>query len=272
MAGEAKRKRRHAAILAAGRQCIYCANPADTVEHMPPISLFWRRDRPKGLEFPCCEACNQATKHSDLVAALLSRLYPNAPSSIEQGEVSRLLRAVTNNVPGLLQEMEIGRGGQKLAATRYGIDISKGGGFIRLDGPIAQRHMTIFAAKLGFALFHECHGEPVPISGAVFPIFYSNIQAITGEMPAQLMDILPDQPMTLRAGRKHVGDQFDYVWRTAPDEGITVLFSTFRQSFAAGAIVYHDRATFEPDEIEKGMLMFVRSSKFGSQPAEDVTR
>jgi hypothetical protein len=67
--GEAKRNlRAHAAILADAAGCIYCAgeNVATTIEHMPPISLFEGRQRPKGLEFPACQPCNNGTGHSDL--------------------------------------------------------------------------------------------------------------------------------------------------------------------------------------------------------------
>jgi hypothetical protein len=66
--GEAKRKRRrHAAVLAAHPWCIYCGgiHPADTIEHMPPIAMFDDRQRPRGLEFSTCRECNNGTRLSD---------------------------------------------------------------------------------------------------------------------------------------------------------------------------------------------------------------
>lgn len=153
------KQRAHAEILAGNPSCIYCTNPASTVEHMPPISVFVRRQRLKGLEFPCCQACNEGTRHADMVAAVLSRAWANPSSPVDLPEMSRLLRSVGTNIPGLLQEMQIGQGGQKLAARRTGLK----GNFLRIGGPILTHYMTTFAAKLGFALFHEAHGFPVPL-------------------------------------------------------------------------------------------------------------
>jgi hypothetical protein len=92
--GEAKQKlglklRTRAALLADAPGCIYCAgeNVATTIEHMPPISAFEGRQRPKGFEFPACRTCNNNTGHSDLVAALLSRIWPDAESEVQKRDV-----------------------------------------------------------------------------------------------------------------------------------------------------------------------------------------
>jgi hypothetical protein len=135
--GEAKRKlRAHAAILADGPGCIYCAgeNVATTIEHMPPISLFEGGQRPKGLEFPACHRCNTATGHSDLVAAMLARSWPDANSEVQRKDVVKILAAVANNVPGVLQEMNIGRASEKFARKRY--NLSSEVHPLRADGPL----------------------------------------------------------------------------------------------------------------------------------------
>jgi hypothetical protein len=88
--GQAKLKRQaHAAVLADHSGCIYCAgtNAATTIEHMPPISVFEGRQRPKGFEFPACGPCNNGTSLSDLVAAMLARIWPDADSEIQKKDV-----------------------------------------------------------------------------------------------------------------------------------------------------------------------------------------
>ncbi len=103
--GEAKSKRRrHAAVLTAHPWCIYCGgiNPADTIEHMPPIAMFDDNQRPKGLEFSACQDCNNGTRLSDTVASLLARSYPDAS---KPDDLERLLGGVRNNIPGLIEEM-----------------------------------------------------------------------------------------------------------------------------------------------------------------------
>ena len=104
MAGQAKaRQRAHAKLLASHPACIYCAgaNPATTIEHMPPIMMFDQRQRPKVLESPTCERCNHGTRLTDLVASLLDRVYPDSENDPDRKELKKLLIAVRNNVPGL---------------------------------------------------------------------------------------------------------------------------------------------------------------------------
>jgi hypothetical protein len=122
--GQSKAKRKsQAALLASRPGCIYCAGAAiaTTIEHMPPISLFEGRQRPKGLEFPACEACNNGTGHSDLVAAMLARTWPDAKSETQRKDVTKIFRAIENNIPGILHEMNPGRAAEKLARKRHNL-------------------------------------------------------------------------------------------------------------------------------------------------------
>jgi hypothetical protein len=100
--------------------------------------------------------------------------------------------------------------------------------------------MRTFAAKLGLALHFKLHQEPVPISGGVLPLWYSNVQAARGEIPEGLLAVLP-APRTMTQGKKDVGDQFQYAWATTEDREESVLYAVFRQSFAVAAITAKDR-------------------------------
>jgi hypothetical protein len=106
--GEASHRRKNATrLLSEHPRCIYCGgvNVASTIDHMPPIVIFDQRHRPKGSEFPACEACNSGSRLSDLVVGLMSRLYPNPKTEELGNEIRRLLGAVGNNHPGLLTEL-----------------------------------------------------------------------------------------------------------------------------------------------------------------------
>ena len=94
-----------------------------------------------------------------------------APS--EARSLTRLLRAVSNNYPGLLQEMKIGRARQKLARKRVPANV--GGDFLRVDGPLVFSHMQVFAVKLGFALWFETTKRAVPLSGGVIARWLSKV-------------------------------------------------------------------------------------------------
>jgi hypothetical protein len=239
--GEAKTKRRaHAAILERFPFCIYCGAAAKTIEHMPPIQMFRLRDRPKGLEFPACLECNNGTSDSDLVASLLGRIYPDAKLETARSEIKRLLAAVGNNVLGLLQEMQVGAGGQKLA-RRSIPNMPPNTAVLRADGPILQYHMLAFGAKLGFALHFEIFGTRVPDEGGVQPFYFTNVSAARGELPLGVLDFLPDRH-TLKQGTKHVSDQFTYSSASTEEKRHAVFYAVFNDSFSIMTISALDRS------------------------------
>jgi hypothetical protein len=162
--GEATRKNRSkAAILTASPWCIYCGGieQATTVDHMPPRMMFRGKLRPGQFEFPACERCNTGTKASDLVASFLGRIFPDAESVLDQEDMQKVLRGMANNMPNVLQEMHIGRAGQKFARKR--VPISNSGGFLRFSGPLFHNTLTSLqpssdlhcTLQLQNPLFHE---------------------------------------------------------------------------------------------------------------------
>jgi hypothetical protein len=148
----------------------------------------------------------------------------------------KVLHAVANNVPGLLQEMMLSDAEQ--AAAKMPI-----GWALRANGPILTSYILTFGAKLGLALHFELHKRPVPVSGGVLPIWFSNVQAVRGEIPTNLLAMLPT-PRTMMQGKQHVGDQFQYSWTMTDDRQHTLLYAVFRQSFAIAATTADDRTKF----------------------------
>jgi hypothetical protein len=257
--GQAKQKRdSHAELLAKRPSCIYCAGAAvaTTIERMPPISIFEGRQRPKGLEFPACEQCNGGTKHSDLVAAMLARSWPNADTGLRQKDMKKYLSAVANNVPGVLQEIFIGRGAEKLARKRHNIPADAHP--FRMDG---TAHLKTFAAKMGFALHYEVRGTPVPVLGGVKAMWFSNLQVFDGQIPDILFQMLPS-PSTLRQGTKTAGDQFLYSYATVESDHM-LYFASFNLSFAVGGITALDRSVFLEERDDK--FPTVRPGQFWGQ-------
>jgi hypothetical protein len=238
MAEAARRKRSHQALLKEKPFCVFCGGVkvATTIEHCPPRMMFRGKQRPNDLVFPCCNRCNSQTRQSDQVASLVARFYPS--TDVDEADVQKLFKAVANNVPGLLQEMHLSDAEQEVGLE--GLSVPSGAGALRADGPILSSYMLTFAAKLGLALRFELHQEPVPISGGVFPLWYSNVQAAKGKIPAELLATLP-APRTMRQGTKHVADQFQYSWTTTEEREHTLLYAVFRQSFAVAAFTANDR-------------------------------
>jgi len=242
--GEAQAKKlSHKQLLQRFSYCVYCGGveQATSVDHMPPRMMFRGKFRPSGLEFPACDGCNQGTKHADLVASLLGRLYPDDATELGANDFRKILSAVKNNIPGLLEEMQIGRAGQKLARKKLSIDNEAG--FLRVGGPLVTRYMKTFGAKLGLALHFECFRKAVPRGGGVSSIWYSNVQAAKGEIPPQLLAMFNER-WTLKQGKIHVSDQFEYSWVTTVEEQHSLFYAVFRQSFAIASLTAHDPSEF----------------------------
>ena len=155
-------------------------------------------------------------------------------------------QAVQNNIPGLLEEMEIGKGGQKLARRSIPNIPTGVGGFLRANGPLVTHYMTIFAAKFGFAMHYENYRERIPDVGGVQVLWFSNAQAARGKLPNKLIAMLPPK-QTLRQGKKEVSDQFEYSSSVAEGGRHSVAYAVFRSSFAVLAATAIDRSELPAD-------------------------
>lgn len=98
-------------------------------------------------------------------------------------------------------------------------------------GPILTGHMERFAAKFGFAMHYEVAGVPIGADGAVAARWYSNADVFEGRFPTDVWDVL-GSPATLRQGKRHVTDQFEYAWAVDGEGAMGMFLGTFRQSFA----------------------------------------
>jgi hypothetical protein len=243
-----KAKTRNQIFAKSGGKCIYCGGcePATTIDHMPPIVLFQAKDRPRGLEFPSCEACNNGAGHSDLVAAMFGRAFSNVQPS-EVDEVRRIFEAVRNNIPGLLEEMYVDPASQALAASRIGVNPGDNR-FIAMDGPISMSYLRAFGARLAFAMYFNETGRIVPNNGGALARIYSNLDLFQDTVPQEIFDILPD-PSTLAAGKKHVGSQFKISTRAADGGGMTITFASFRLSFAIMAAAADELTKLQDPEL-----------------------
>jgi hypothetical protein len=129
---------------------------------------------------------------------LLSRVAPDARDEEERAELKKLLRGVSNNVPGLLEEMDLDARDQVAARNR--LPKPADGGFLKTNGPLVSAHMQTFATKLGFALYYEVTGSIVPMDGGVAARWFSNVDRLDGTFPQSVFDyLLP--PQTLKAGQ-----------------------------------------------------------------------
>ena len=240
MSESKQKKRAHADLLNISPYCIYCGGyeRATTIDHMPPAICFRWKLRPKGLEFPACEVCNNRASHADYVAGLVSRFYEPNDHTQHADELAKMFRSLPTNIPGLLEEMKIGKGAQKIAFKKLPADLE--GGIVRVGGPIISKFMEVFALKMGLALHFEMTGRPLSVDGGISIRWFTNYERFTGEFPEDLMHLFPD-PQTLKNGKREVSDQFQYSYRLSDKNDFGAYFASFRLSFAVVAFVAQDK-------------------------------
>ena len=205
---------------------------------MPPIVMFDKRQRPRGLEFASCETCNVGTKHADLLAALVGRSTPEShPYQPLDDEWENLCKAINNNIPGALEEMI---GDPNSAATTKAKElVGDGSEVIRLSGPIVSSMMTAFCIKVGLALHYEVTRNVLAPHGGISVRWFSNHDAMAGKIP-EGMDRILGPPQTLRQGKKQVSDQFQYAWAVTDTGRAAMTMATFRFAFAVIAFTADD--------------------------------
>ena len=240
--GEARiRSRSRAEVLGLGQRCTYCSDIATTIEHMPPRSMFRRKQRPNGLEFPCCPVCNQGTSAADLVAGYFARIRPNIKPGDWQFEENReRFDLVRRMAPGVMEELfRVGKSSEQWLRGKSGI--SRPMRVIKADGPVLRAHIHVFACKLGMALFRQHTGEPLPLTGRVFCQWYLN----SGLAQKTANAILSKMAITdtLSQGKWNVSDQFTYHFNT-DDQTIVASLANFHDGLYVFTI-----ATSQPERF-----------------------
>lgn len=257
--GEAKKKAtRLESMLKNQPNCIYCGDlhPAESVDHFPPRIMFFRKHRPKGLEVPACHACNAGTSLDEQVAAFFSRamILSDSPEAKDKAtynrEVQSIMTGLFNNAPELMLEIYPSPD-QKIEFKKYNNINKQFGGPINAGGPILNRYMNRFAAKMGFALYFNKTGKAIQRTGRVVTFWQTNKSAIDGKIPEGLLKLFP-HPDTLRQGKQNVESQFLYSSVILPDGSWSVHRASFRFSFSIIAFVTsnHEKFPFpsKPDE------------------------
>lgn len=217
--GEAKAKKTFSALVQAAQPfCVYCGgmNRSSDIDHVPPIGIFTGRQRPKEPVVSVCKECHNGTRESDHVVTFMSRINPDPTTPQEEADVRKVIQSVGLRNPDLFNELG------------EGVDY-KSFGVLNASGPILTDHMQRFIARLGLAFHFIQTGQIIPNEGGVFVRWYSNADAIRGQIPNELFRVLGG-PKTLSQGAFSVEDQFTYSF--ASDETRMAFFFTFRKSFA----------------------------------------
>jgi hypothetical protein len=123
------------------------------------------------MEFAACENCNKGTGAADLVASFMARIgRDNGEGDWQIAEAGSRKGAIRKFAPGLLEEI-FHRG--KMVWSRGP------SGLVRpyvtfAEGPLLYAYLTVFAAKMGMALYREHCGAALPLEGGVQTQYFLN--------------------------------------------------------------------------------------------------
>jgi hypothetical protein len=247
--GEAKRKlTRNRLHLTKHPLCVYCGGNAQgtQVDHAPPIAIFSLKKRPQGLEFSACADCHEGTRKLDLVAAVMSRIYPDFGGELEREEIGKLITGLARNVPTMGAELSrmIGTGSDFEASLSA--KLQRPVHALRI-GPPLHAALEAFTARMGLALHYELTGRILPESGAVAVRVFFNAEAISDGLPEEVLALIKS-PRALRQKGLMAHKEFQWDWAFDSEDNASVSFCTFRQSFATLAICAENE-DFMGDEI-----------------------
>lgn len=240
--GEAKRSRGRAEILTQGQRCIYCAELATTIEHMPPRSMFQGKRRPSGMEFPCCTACNSGTSAADLVAGFFARVSPQDPAPDWKGaEAYDRLSIIDKKALGLIAEIFDRR---KIRDTwiRGTSGLFEKRVLMKLDGPLVAAYLDTFAAKFGMALYREHCSEPIPLEGGVQSAFFLNA-GLSQATADKVLSTLPSANTLTQGEKNSVQDQFFYRFNT-DGRSVVAALARFHDGLYVLTVAFADRETY----------------------------
>jgi len=229
--------------------CCFCGGNVATasIDHVPSRQMFVLKHRPKGLEFPACINCNEKTSSHELVAALISRIFPNTKNDKEKKEIGKLMNSVDKNRHGLLQEMMPSWLQQYDFYKLNHSEKPKGGGALNAKGPLLNKSMQVFGTKLCLALHYHHSQKIVPIQGGVGVRWFSNWEALTGKLPERPPNLFQGFG-TLSQGKWSVSEQFVYEWNVSDEGDLGIYAISFRKSFLIYGFVSFDINFFEESD------------------------
>lgn len=243
--GEHQRKRETLkGLLNTEPRCIYCANPATSIEHMPPISMFKDKQRLRGMEFASCRDCNEGTKVADMMAVFVAHANPFSTSGDWRTEkMKEILDSIERFCPGFKDEFDRGAQRSKSAWIRDAKNLLRPVRKISLNGPILNNQLRIFSAKLGMALYREHTGHALPLNGGVGSAHFLNVGLNAKQVDAML-HIMPGGG-ELKMGKRSSRTQFAYRYNT-DERSIVAALAGFHGNFHCLVIATSDLNTYGP--------------------------
>ncbi len=200
-------------ITESPQSCCYCGGntAAETIDHVPSVQFFDRKDASFTLRVPSCAECNSRTAASEQVIAFLARIMR---AGADSDDIKSVFKGFCDANPQLSRRLLPTANMVRNARRTLGSDT-----ILHLDDAELQSHVQIVGAKWAFALHKEKFGTAIPNGGGVWVKWWSNVDRMRGPvLPDELELVLPQLPEFLKTGSKKTSQgQFEFVFRKVDD-------------------------------------------------------
>jgi hypothetical protein len=250
--GEANRKsKRLAQFIERHPRCCFCGGyaPTESIDHVPSRQMFRLKKRPTGLELPACRKCNEDSAPHELVASLVARsMVTYQLTDEDKKEINKLLRAVDKNRHGLLDEMNPTWQQQYDYKNLDHPNKPSFGGIQNAKGPLLNKSMELFSAKMCLALYYEHTKKIVSASGGLIVRWYSNYDHMKGNIPQDILRKFKFNH-TLKQGAWNVHEQFGYSYAIPPNSNLSAFSCYFNRAFMLFGFISLDKSVFENSNL-----------------------
>jgi hypothetical protein len=230
------RKTRQQKFLDEHPNCYFCggANPATTIDHVPPRACFPDGYSPEGFESPACKACNEGTVKQDQLFGLYSMLFDFDESKMGREEdlkkMMKLRQGIANNYPEALPDEA-----RAYPVNRVGSIITPKPVAISLPTtPSLKNAVEVAGRKLTHALYFRETGKILTPGHQFLNAAYQPQRVGTQDLTALLTSFLPNLTVGGRTNIKEYGDRFRYNFGNKEQED----FFFYGAQFGHGIILW----------------------------------
>ena len=219
--------------------CIFCGGiePATTIEHCPPKSMFDQKKWPEGYEFSACEKCNCGSSDEDLIIAWMARIDYTDLSAEGDQQTAGLLKAVHRQHPNLMKQLLPSAVEAKRTNRELGIKPAPGkthaeAGVVNIT-PEMKLAVHTFSKKLAKAVYHMHTQNIFPADGCLMLGWFTNVEFVreSGFIPFNVLnDIGGVTPAIERTGQS-LDNRFRYKFSVSDDSKLFALQAMFGNAF-----------------------------------------
>jgi len=246
------------AFLKAHPNCCLCGGvqQATTIEHAPPKILFTNKLRPKGLEVPACQNCNNGMSAHDQVAAWYclgqSRaLFDDHDGTSEEfSALDKVAQGCRNNYPEVL-ECFSWRGDEYFNVRGILQKLPK----ISIDSKLYQTYLDPWAAKQALALWYSKTNHIMKTGSTILVRWISLYDLSNSPDLVNFISKFVPNVGSLQQGNWDTTQQFFHMTNFNPIEKIAGLFCAYHSSAAFLAAII-DNADVDLGKFESQNSQF----------------